>query len=90
MSVRNHFQRNFLTKRERSVDGRCKRETHLPSSHLVEANQRGHISDLWILSFEFEDLKLCPLGSNLYWIRPQLVADNSVPKTKIEALSDES
>ena len=90
VSVKGHLQRNFLTKRERAVDGHGKRQMHLPCRHLVNAKQRRHISDLWILPLKFEDLKLRPVGSNLYWIRPQPVAGNSVPKTKTEAFSDES
>ena len=90
MPVRSHLQRNFVSKRERSICGRRKRKSHLPSGHLVETNQCGHISDLWILSFEFEDLKLCPFGSNLHGIRPQSIADDRVPETKFETFSNES
>ena len=90
MSVRSHLQENVIPKRESSVRGRRKRKSHLPFGHLVETDQRRHISDLWILSIEFEDLKLSPLGSNLHKIRPQSIADDRVPETKFETFPNES
>ena len=88
MSPGGQHQWNFFSEREGSVSIPRKRETYLPLSHLLEANEGWHVSSLRIVSFQFKDLQSSPRISDTHWIRPSPIADESIAHTKLKALRD--